>query len=278
MSPEQVVSKRDIDGRVDVYALGVVLYECITGRVPFDADSLPALSVKIFEGRYMPASALAPQVPEGLDDVLALALAREPSRRFATMHELCAALQALPGDAGASRAESRAAPGSEAPPPALAERTLRSDPDAPPHASTTASAPLRVEAVSDAPVGAASPGHRGGARPSLGKPALVGALGALVLLALATAWAGRRAPVSDETHAATSSDAPPVESVRAADAERLELPAADATRSVATPVPMVSGLPATAKGRVSTSPSSAPSPSKSRAATDGLTERNPFAE
>jgi eukaryotic-like serine/threonine-protein kinase len=100
MAPEQVVSKRDIDERVDVYALGVVLYECLSGKVPFDAPSLPALSVKIFEGRYTPAGQLAAGLPAAIDAFIGRAIARNPSERFASMSEFRQVLRGLlPGPA-----------------------------------------------------------------------------------------------------------------------------------------------------------------------------------
>ncbi|HLV67327.1 MAG TPA: hypothetical protein VKY73_16005, partial [Polyangiaceae bacterium] len=60
MSPEQVLGSRDIDARTDIYSLGVVLYECATGRVPFLAETLASLSVQIVEGKYPRASELVP--------------------------------------------------------------------------------------------------------------------------------------------------------------------------------------------------------------------------
>ncbi|MES1182368.1 MAG: serine/threonine-protein kinase [Myxococcales bacterium] len=97
MSPEQVVGKRDVDFRTDIYSLGVVLYECLTGTPPFTAPSLSELGVKIFEGRYQPASAIVPALPPGLDEFLAMAMAVEPSERHASIGEFRLALLALAG-------------------------------------------------------------------------------------------------------------------------------------------------------------------------------------
>jgi len=102
MSPEQAVGKRDIDFRTDVYSLGVVLYECLTGEVPFSAESLIELGVKIFEGRYTPPSELVPELPLGLDALVARAMALEPSARFESMAELGSALRALGAESAAS--------------------------------------------------------------------------------------------------------------------------------------------------------------------------------
>ncbi|HEY3500825.1 MAG TPA: serine/threonine-protein kinase, partial [Polyangiaceae bacterium] len=140
MSPEQVAGKREVDARADVYALGVVLYECVTGAVPFDAPTLPALSIKIFEGRYTPPSGVLSDVPPGLDELVARAMAVEPSVRFASMQEFSRALAALgsgsPVSLGltlenAPRSAQRTSPlESYAPAPAPRERPSSSAPGA----------------------------------------------------------------------------------------------------------------------------------------------------
>lgn len=94
MSREQVVSS-EVTFRTDIHALGVVFYECLTGEVPFDANTLPALALKIFEGDYPPATRLAPGLPTAVDALLATALAPDPAQGFASMAEFRAAVLAL---------------------------------------------------------------------------------------------------------------------------------------------------------------------------------------
>lgn len=88
MSPEQAVGVAKHVGRpTDVFSFGAVLYTALTGARPFSAPSVPALLRRICEYEPVPASQLA-AVPEAVDSVLAIAMAKEPKERYATATEL----------------------------------------------------------------------------------------------------------------------------------------------------------------------------------------------
>ena len=92
MAPEQLRSSRVADPRSDVWSLGVVLFELLTARYPFEAPSLPDLCMKIVHEPPVPVTELRPEVPAVLADVIARCLAKDPSRRFANAAELAEAL------------------------------------------------------------------------------------------------------------------------------------------------------------------------------------------
>ena len=101
MSPEQVVGK-SVDGRCDVYALGVVLYELLAGRVPFNADSLEELSVKILQQPAPDLLGLRPDLAPGLAPVIIRCLEKRPQDRFQSGAELARALTSVGGGASIS--------------------------------------------------------------------------------------------------------------------------------------------------------------------------------
>ena len=92
MAPEQIHSPTEVDARTDVYALGAVLFEMLTGRPPFVADSLTALLAEITVGDPPDLASQRPDLPASLVTLVECALAREPKVRYASMEDLASAL------------------------------------------------------------------------------------------------------------------------------------------------------------------------------------------
>jgi tRNA A-37 threonylcarbamoyl transferase component Bud32 len=92
MSPEQMASSRDVDARTDIWALGAILYELLTGTVPFQADTITQLCVMILQQSPPSLRALRPDAPEGLERVIVRCLNKDRNRRFATIAEFAHAL------------------------------------------------------------------------------------------------------------------------------------------------------------------------------------------
>jgi len=106
LAPEQLQGG-EIDGRTDVYALGVVLYELLTGRKAFDGGSVEQITSAVLHNHPPPVDQLRPGVPAGLAAVVARAMARDPDQRFAGAAEMAQALrpwQERGADAAAERA------------------------------------------------------------------------------------------------------------------------------------------------------------------------------
>jgi serine/threonine-protein kinase len=109
MSPEQARGTRAVDHRSDVWALGVIAYECLTGRRPFDSAVLGDLLVKICTDPLVVPSRIA-AVPPGFDEWMLRALEREPDRRFASAAEMADALRAVAGAGPSSLTSSAVLP------------------------------------------------------------------------------------------------------------------------------------------------------------------------
>jgi serine/threonine-protein kinase len=91
MAPEQMICSSDVDARADIWALGVVLYQALSGGFPYEADAMPVLCARVLNEDPRPLSAVA-AVPARLEAVVMRCLARDPSARFATVEDLAAAL------------------------------------------------------------------------------------------------------------------------------------------------------------------------------------------
>jgi serine/threonine protein kinase len=94
MAPEQIRGA-PVDGRTDIFSLGICLYECLTRRKPFGGESLTSISYKIVHEPFPPLHEINPQIPDGYTDVVALCLAKDPTKRYQRGRDLAAALRAV---------------------------------------------------------------------------------------------------------------------------------------------------------------------------------------
>jgi serine/threonine protein kinase len=161
MSPEQAMGEREIDGRSDLYSLGVVGYQMLTGELPFSATNTPSMLMKHISDHARPIRELRPDVPPGLEHGIERAMEKQPDGRWPNA---AAFRDALSDDSPRSRpaARSAASPasaplptgrsnaGAERAPwsaqPASVHEAIRNAPrpnaDRPPHAPPAAGAQL----------------------------------------------------------------------------------------------------------------------------------------
>jgi serine/threonine protein kinase len=92
MSPEQVQGAKDIDQRADIYALGVILYQMLSGETPFKAETFPGLIFEIISGEAKPLSQTTPGISAELNDVVMTAIALSQNDRFASVERLSQAI------------------------------------------------------------------------------------------------------------------------------------------------------------------------------------------
>jgi serine/threonine-protein kinase len=141
LAPEQV-DGRDVDERVDVYSLGLVLYEMLCGRAPFEADTDIATAVARLTAPPPPITTERPDIPIGLEHVIDRALARDPAERWPSALAFRDAIRQFRTESGPPSADAtipvrlpprppQAAPagvGAAAPPPPAAARRLVTGP------------------------------------------------------------------------------------------------------------------------------------------------------
>jgi eukaryotic-like serine/threonine-protein kinase len=92
MAPELVLDEPDLDHRLDIYAIGVMFYETLTGRLPFEATNVLSLAHKIVNEEVERPRVLRPDLPEGLEEIVLRALARDRRQRFRSAASMLQAL------------------------------------------------------------------------------------------------------------------------------------------------------------------------------------------
>lgn len=93
MAPEQAASKKDITAAVDIYALGAILYELLTGQPPFKAPTTLDTIVMVLEREPTPPRQLRPDIPQPLESIILKCLEKDPDKRYASADALAADLQ-----------------------------------------------------------------------------------------------------------------------------------------------------------------------------------------
>jgi serine/threonine-protein kinase len=134
MAPEQMRSTRSVDARADIWSLGIILYQLLTKKVPFKADSFVELCLMVVNDEPAPPSSLRPDLPQGLEQAVLKAIRKRPEDRYVNVAELAAAIAPY-GQASAITLAERVARVQGAPVPSIERPSSVSVPP-PPQAST----------------------------------------------------------------------------------------------------------------------------------------------
>jgi serine/threonine-protein kinase len=284
MAPEQMRAPREVDARADIWALGATLYELLTGRVPFEAESLLELALRVAQGQPRPLRSLRPETPWALERVVLRCLQKDREERFPTAHALAAALApfalraraALPGLlSGGERSEDPSTDSN-------GEADTRVDRPLP-RAGTTLPIPVEVQGSLPPVARHAHPSSRTGARESwarslklvkgsqiAGSVAVLVLGGAAVVILIRTSGPSKH-PVEMTSVRAAAGPAPPAPPsgvavdafARAAPAPSASaeghIPTISLTDLRATPPP--SPMPPALKPAATVAPASVPAPS-----------------
>jgi serine/threonine-protein kinase len=145
MSPEQGRGERDLDPRADQFSSAAILYHCMTGHKLYTSGSLIGLVRKVSEGMYDPPSTFAPELPDGLEEVVLRALDRDRDRRYQSVVSFGKALLPFASERARREWQDKLTAPTDPPPPARPRLTGKSvDPTAPTVAPPASSQPASV--------------------------------------------------------------------------------------------------------------------------------------
>ena len=278
MSPEQCAAKQQLTGASDQYSLGIVAYEMLSGRLPFQAETTVGLLFAHVHETPPPIGDLRPDLPEPIASAVMRMLAKEPEERWPDIETAVHALGGAPiGHDDPIRSQLVELAGGRTQTPAETIRT----PISPLPANRAAAPPATRTATPQE----RRPATRTGTTPPPVRPAAVArrrspllfALPIVALVGIAAWWfLGRGTPAPVPT-ARTATPAPPAETVKVVQPETVRLGAVTPTAAPAAPIPVAvcpaSGFPPWGGGRkfVSKSRGAVPRKSRSRSTTTNPT-------
>ncbi|MBK8218649.1 MAG: serine/threonine protein kinase [Myxococcales bacterium] len=183
MSPEQLQDPRTVDGRSDIWSLGIILYTLIAGRPAFDADTVGKLFAKVMGEEPAPLQSLVPGIDPGLVAIIQRCLVKKPEQRISNVAELANALAPFcvnPGHAHATAAKLAAVLASSkvADVAALAPGSARAYTSNPPQSNRSTSMDLGGPWAGSTP--AAAPAKEGLSRVGLGVAAAIAVVGVAI--------------------------------------------------------------------------------------------------
>jgi serine/threonine protein kinase len=115
MAPEQISGEGEVDSRTDMYALGSIFYEMVTGRMAYEGRTVQSIFFKIMSEAPPPPRAIRPDIPEGVEAVILRAMSRDPAARFATISEMAESLVRVGSDMGIPRSQMSVIPSAHGP-------------------------------------------------------------------------------------------------------------------------------------------------------------------
>ncbi len=95
MAPEQMTAARDVDARADIWALGAILHQLVTGHLAFDGDSLPAVCAAVLQSDPIPVRQYLPDLSSGLEEAIQYCLIKNREQRLATVADLARLISAF---------------------------------------------------------------------------------------------------------------------------------------------------------------------------------------